>query len=56
MRLRPVTQTLVLYAVAAAGYITIGVFFTDFMFSIVVAIGYLVLAVWLVPAGLRRLL
>ena len=48
-------QTLVLYSIAAVVYITIGVFFIDFMFSIIVAIGYLLLAVWIVPAGLRRL-
>jgi len=48
-------QTLVIYAIAAVVYIAIGVFFVDFMFSLVVAIAYLLVAVWLVPAGLRRL-
>jgi hypothetical protein len=60
VRLRPVArgrlETLAIYGVAAAVYITIGVFFTDFMFSMVVAMGYLLIAVWLVPAALRRLL
>jgi hypothetical protein len=49
-------QTLVIYAIAAIVYIAIGVFFVDFMFSLVVAIAYLLVAVWLVPAGLRRLI
>jgi hypothetical protein len=48
-------QTLVIYAIAAAVYIAIGIYFTDFMFSVVVAIGYLLLAVWLIPEGIRRL-
>lgn|GEM_PF-2744532 len=48
-------QTLVIYAIAAAVYITIGVFFTDFMLSLFVAMGYLLLAVWLIPEGIRRL-
>ena len=48
-------QTLVIYAIAAAVYIAIAVAFTDFMFSVVVAIGYLLLAVWLIPEGIRRL-
>jgi hypothetical protein len=60
VRLRPVArgrlETLAIYGVAAVVYITIGVFFTDFMLSIVVAMGYLLIAVWLVPAALRRLL
>jgi hypothetical protein len=49
-------QTLVIYAIAAVVYVAIGVAFTDFMFSVVVAIVYLLVAVWLVPAGLKRLL
>ena len=49
-------QTLVIYGIAAVVYIAISIAFTDFMFSLVVAIGYLLLAVWLVPAGIRRLL
>jgi hypothetical protein len=48
-------QTLVIYAIAAVIYVAIGVTFTDFMFSLVVAIVYLLVAVWLVPAGIRRL-
>ena len=49
-------QTLVIYAIAAVVYVAIGVAFTDFMFSIVIAIIYLLVAVWLVPAGIKRLL
>ena len=45
-----------IYAIAAVVYVAIGVAFTDFMFSIVIAIIYLLVAVWLVPAGLKRLL
>jgi hypothetical protein len=48
-------QTLVIYAIAAVVYVAIGVAFTDFMFSLVVAIVYLLVAVWLVPEGVRRL-
>ncbi len=49
-------QTLVIYGIAAAVYIAIGVAFVDFMFSLVVAVVYLLIAAWLVPAGIRRLL
>ena len=50
------SQTLVIYGIAALVYIGISVAFTDFMFSLVVAIVYLLVAVWLVPAGIRKLL
>jgi len=50
------SQTLLIYAIAALVYIGISIAFTDFMFSLVVAIVYLLVAVWLVPAGIRRLL
>jgi hypothetical protein len=45
-----------IYAVAAIVYITVGVFFTDFMLSVFVAIGYLLVAAWIVPAAMRRFL
>ena len=48
-------QTLVIYGIAAIVYVAIGVTYVDFMFSLVVAIVYLLVAVWLVPAGIRRL-
>lgn len=44
-----------IYGIAAVVYIAISITFTDFMFSLVVAIVYLLVAVWLVPAGIRRL-
>ena len=43
------------YVVAAAVYVTVGVWFTDFLLSVVVALAYLLLVAWLVPAGVRRL-
>jgi len=43
------------YVAAAAVYIAIGVWFTDFLLSFFVGLVYLLLAVWLVPAGVRRL-
>ncbi len=58
MRVRSVDrgeiQTLVTYGLAAAIYITAGVFFTDFMLSVFVAMAYLLVAAWLVPAAIRR--
>ena len=48
-------QTLLIYGIAAVVYLAIGVAFTDFMFSLVVAIAYLLVAVWLIPEGIRRL-
>jgi hypothetical protein len=43
------------YAVASAIYISIGVFYTDFLLSFWVALAYLMVVAWLIPAGLRRL-
>ena len=43
------------YVVAAAVYIAIGVFYTDFLLSFFVGLAYLLLVAWLVPAGVRRL-
>lgn len=43
------------YALAGAVYIAIGVWFTDFLLSFFVALAYLLVAAWLIPAGLRRL-
>jgi hypothetical protein len=42
------------YAAAAAVYIAIGVAYTDFLFSFFVALAYLLLVAWLVPAAVRR--
>ena len=44
------------YVAAAALYILIGVLVTDFLLSVFVGIAYLLVVVWLVPAGVRRLL
>jgi len=46
--------TLVVYGLASAIYIAVGVFFVDFMLSVVVAMAYLLVAAWLVPAAVRR--
>jgi len=43
------------YVIAAAVYVTVGVFFTDFLLSVFVGAAYLLLVAWLVPAGVRRL-
>ena len=43
------------YMIAAAVYVTVGVFYTDFLLSVFVGIAYLLLVAWLVPAGVRRL-
>jgi hypothetical protein len=44
------------YAAAAALYILIGVFVTDFLLSVFVAIAYLLVVAWLVPTVIRRVL
>ena len=58
MRLRPLEKrlsTLIVYLTAAVVYIVVGVFFVDFMLSVVIAVAYLFVATWLVPAAIRRL-
>ena len=44
------------YCLAAAVYVAIGVIYADFLLSVVVGMAYLVLAAWLVPAAVRRLI
>ena len=44
------------YVAAAAVYIAVGVWYTDFLLSVFVGIAYLLLVAWLVPAGVRRIL
>ena len=44
------------YVAASAVYVAVGVLYTDFLFSYFVALAYLLLVAWLVPAGVRRLL
>jgi hypothetical protein len=58
VRLRPAERrlsTLVVYLSAAVVYVVVGVFFVDFMLSVVIAAVYLLVAAWLVPSALRRL-
>ena len=43
------------YCLAAAVYIAIGVTVVDFLLSFWVALAYLLVAVWLIPAGVRRI-
>ncbi len=43
------------YLVCAVVYITVGVFETDFLLSFWVALAYLLLVAWAVPAAVRRL-
>jgi hypothetical protein len=44
------------YAAAGALYVLIGVTYVDFLFSFFVALGYLLVVAWLVPAGVRRII
>jgi hypothetical protein len=44
------------YCAAAAVYIVIGVVYDNFLLSVVVGMAYLVVAAWLVPRTIRRLL
>lgn len=48
-------QVFAWYCLAAAVYIAIGVVVLDFLLSFWVAVGYLLVVAWLVPAALRRL-
>ena len=47
---------LLLYLAAAAVYVTIGVLHPTFLYSWFVAAVFLLLAAWLLPAAIRRLL
>jgi hypothetical protein len=51
----PNPRTLAIYLAAAVVYVAIGLYNTDFLLSWPVAAVYLLLAVWLIPAGIRRL-
>ena len=44
------------YVGAGAVYVLIGVAFVDFLFSVFVTMGYLLIVAWLVPLVVRRLL
>lgn len=58
MRLQRLTHggalSLAVWGTAAAIYISIGVFFVEFVLSVFVCAGYLLVVVWLVPAAIRR--
>ena len=57
--IRPSRRKLAGFAVylgAAAVYIAFGLITTDWLLSFWVCLGYLLVAAWLVPAGIRRLL
>jgi hypothetical protein len=43
------------YVAAAAVYIAVGVWYTDFLFSFFVGLAYLLLVAWLVPLCVRRI-
>ena len=49
-------RTLGLYLAAAAGYLTIGIVFPDFLLSWVTAAVFLLAVVWALPALVHRLL
>jgi hypothetical protein len=51
----PAVRTLLIYVSAAVVYIVVGVAYVDFMLSVFVAAGYLLIAAWLVPEAIRRL-
>jgi hypothetical protein len=44
------------YVLAGGVYIGIGLYIVDFLLSYWVAVAYVLVAVWLVPAAVRRLL
>lgn len=43
-------RTLALYLAAGAAYVTLGVFYPRFLLSWVEGAGFLLLAVWIIPA------
>ena len=43
------------YAAAGVLYVLIGVMYVDFLLSFFVALAYLLIVAWLVPAGVRRI-
>ena len=58
MRVRSVDrgplQELRVWGLATVVYIVVAVFFVDFMLSVFVAMVYLLVATWLLPAAIRR--
>ena len=53
--MRPARTTLAVYLIAAAVYLGIGLYNTNFLLSWPVAAVYLLVAAWLVPAAVKRL-
>jgi hypothetical protein len=48
--------TLGIYTASAAAYVGIGLWTIDFVLSVWVALAYLLVTAWLVPAAVRRFL
>jgi putative Ca2+/H+ antiporter (TMEM165/GDT1 family) len=46
----------VLYGIAAVAYVALGVFVPEVLFSWIGGVAFLLVAVWLVPALVRRVL
>jgi hypothetical protein len=46
----------VLYGIAAVAYVTLGVFVPEVLFPWIAGVAFLLVAVWLVPALVRRVL
>ena len=44
------------YCLAAAAYVVIGVAYVDFLLSFWVGVAYLIVAAWLIPTVVRRLI
>jgi hypothetical protein len=52
--MRPGSRTLAAYLLAAAVYVALGVVLPELLLSWIVAVAYLLVAIWLVPALARR--
>lgn len=50
----PAVRTLILYLIAGAVYVTLGVFFPRVMLSWAEGITFLLLIVWVLPTAYRR--
>ncbi len=53
-RVNATRKTLLAYLAAAAVYIALGVILPELLLSWIVGVAYLLVAVWLVPALVRR--
>ncbi len=54
VRIPAAVRTFLLYFAAFVVYVVVGVLVPEFMFTSVVAIAYVLIAVWLFPALVRR--